>query len=133
MATAAPVPCQRIIMPSRLASPLAVRRGLAAIAWLLCVAALGHADPILPSYIYGVDDLNDIYQIDPTPGQQSFNDVSNTGLTNQSNAFAFDRVRDQMFFMNAGTGSANNLWLWNKPVNGFTQIATGAALGVSGF
>ena len=112
--------------------PRVVRRALAAIAWLLCAAAAAHADPIQPSYIYGIDDLNDIYQIDPTPGQQTFNGVYNTGLTGQSNAFAFDRVRDQMFFMNVGTGSANNLWLWNKPINGFTQIAAGSALGVSG-
>lgn len=102
---------------------------------LVCLGFLtspGHAEPITPSYIYGIDDLNDIYQIDPTPGQQSFNGVYNTGLSGQSNAFAFDRVRDQMFFMNVGTGSANNLWLWNKPVNGFTQIAAGSALGVGG-
>jgi hypothetical protein len=107
-------------------------RLLVAAAWLIGVATAGRADPITPRFIYGIDDANDIYQIDPTPGQQSFNGVYNTGLTAQSNAFAFDRVRDQMFFINVGTGSANDLWLWNKPVGTFTQIATGSALGVSG-
>ncbi len=119
-------------MVSRFLSLLPAGLALAAVSWLLCNASPSHADPILPSYIYGIDDDNDIYQIDPTPGQQSFNGVYNTGLSGQSNAFAFDRVRDQMFFMNVGTGSANNLWLWNKPVGSFTQIATGSALGVGG-
>lgn len=130
--TAVLAPLNRLLMSSTRSFAFVARRVLAIVAWLFCAAAASHADPILPSYLYGIDDDNDIYQIDPTPGQQTFNGVYNTGLIGQSNAFAFDRVRDQMFFMNVGSGSANNLWLWNKPINGFTQIAAGTALGVSG-
>jgi hypothetical protein len=57
------------------------------------------------SYIYGIDDSNDIWQVNPEPGEQTFVDVYNTNLANQSNAFAFDRDRDQMFFLNRGPGT----------------------------
>lgn len=96
------------------------------------------------SYIYGIDDVNDIWQVNPEPGDQTFVDVYNTGLTpgisQTSNAFAFDRERDQMFFLNRGTngntppgaGTENNLWMWNKPLGTFVQIATGTQLGIAG-
>jgi hypothetical protein len=91
-----------------------------------------------PSYIYGIADNNDIYQINPVPGQQSFNLVYNTGLTGQSNAFAFDRQRDQMFFINpsgtfSGTPYSNGLFLWNKPAGTFSLLATtGSSYGAGG-
>jgi len=94
------------------------------------------ADPVVPSYMYGIDDSNQIYQINAKPGEQGFNSVYNTALTNQSNAFAFDRDRDQMFFLNRGPGDPapqeNNLWMWNKPLGTFHQIATGSNLGING-
>jgi hypothetical protein len=43
--------------------------------------------------------------VNPEPGEQTFVDVYNTNLANQSNAFAFDRDRDQMFFLNRGPGT----------------------------
>jgi hypothetical protein len=96
--------------------------------------------PALPSYLYGIDDTNDIWQVNPKPGEQSFTDVYPTGLTHTSNAFAFDRDRDQMFFLNRGvdapnnvvTGNLNDLWMWNKPLGTFSQITTGATLGIAG-
>jgi len=91
-----------------------------------------------PSYIYGIADNNDIYQINPVPGEQSFAAVYNTGLSGQSNAFAFDRDRDQMFFINPsgtfnGTPYTNGLFLWNKPAGTFALLATtGSSYGVAG-
>lgn len=88
--------------------------------------------PAVPSYLYGIDDTNDIWQVNPKPGEQSFTDVYPTGLTVQSNAFAFDLDRDQMFFLNQGVGDAvNNLWMWNKPLGTFNQIATGVTMGIA--
>lgn len=95
------------------------------------------AQVIDPSYIYGIADNNDIYQINPVPGQQSFGSVYNTGLSGQSNAFAFDRDRDQMFFMNpsgtfGGTPYTNGLFLWNKPAGTFSLLAaTGSSFGAT--
>jgi hypothetical protein len=95
--------------------------------------------PAVPSYLYGIDDSNDIWQANPKPGEQSFDNVYPTGLTYRSNAFAFDRDRDQMFFLNRGVdGTApdadalNNLWMWNKPLGTFSEVATGAAMGIAG-
>ena len=88
------------------------------------------------SYIYGIDDSNDIWQVNPEPGEQTFVDGYNTNLANQSNAFTFDRDRDQMFFLNRDPGapapSENNLWMWNKPLGTFVQIATGTQLSING-
>lgn len=94
------------------------------------------ADLIDPSYIYGIADNNDIYQINPD--QKTFGVVYNTGLTRQSNAFAFDRDRDQMFFVNQSgtfnsTPYSNGLFLWNKPTGVFSLLATsGTSFGVTG-
>jgi len=96
------------------------------------------AQGVDPSYIYGIADNNDIYQINPVPGQQSFSSVYNTGRTGQSNAFAFDRDRDQMFFINPSgtfnsTSYTNGLFLWNKPAGTFSLLATtGSSYGVVG-
>lgn len=96
------------------------------------------AQGIDPSYIYGIADNNDIYQVNPVPGQQSFSSVYNTGRTGQSNAFAFDRDRDQMFFINPSgtfesTPYTNGLFLWNKPAGTFSLLATsGSSYGVVG-
>lgn len=93
----------------------------------------------LPSFLYGIDDTNNIWQINPKVGEQSFVDVYPTGLADRSNAFAFDRDRDQMFFLNRGVPNTspdadtlNDLWMWNKPVGTFSQITTGATMGIAG-
>jgi len=103
-----------------------------------CLMASADAQVIDPSYIYGIADNNDIYQINPVASQQSFGAVYNTGLSGQSNAFAFDRARDQMFFINpsgtfSGTPYTNGLFLWNKPAGTFSLLAaTGTSYGVAG-
>jgi hypothetical protein len=116
----------------RLTWPLVLLLGIA--------AALGTgqsaADTLDPSYIYGIADNNDIYQINPD--QKTFGVVYNTGLSGQSNAFAFDRNRDQMFFINpsgtfAGTPYTNGLFLWNKPAGSFSLLAAnGSSFGITG-
>lgn len=113
---------------------LSRRVSLAVVASLLMVSAAlrpAAANPTLPSYTYGIADDNQIWQIDPVPGHQSFESTYNTGLTGQSNAVAFDRGRDQLLFLDV----TNNLYLWNKPLGGspaaFQQIASGSSLGIA--
>lgn len=88
------------------------------------------ADPIVPTYIYGIGDQNKIWQIDPVPGQQSFMMSYGTGLTGLSNAVAFDTGRDQLWFLSA----TNDLYLWNKSLGGapgaFQQVTTASSLGI---
>jgi len=112
---------------------LSRRVSLAVVASLLLVSA-GLRSAVatqIPSYIYGIADDNQIWQINPIPGQQSFEGTYNTGLTGQSNAVAFDRGRDQLFFLSEN----NDLYLWNKPLGGspsaFQQITTSSSLGLS--
>jgi hypothetical protein len=103
-------------------------RSLFVLAGMLLVSStVPHAvaDPIAPSYIYGIGDNNLIWEIDPV-GQTS-RSVFNTGLTGQSNAFAFDTVRDQMFFVDAN----KDLYYWNHATT-IERVATAAQLGVSG-
>ncbi|MEI7862027.1 MAG: hypothetical protein WCJ21_05325 [Planctomycetota bacterium] len=92
---------------------------------------LATAEPIVPTYVFGIADNNQIWQIDPVPGQQSASSTFSTGLTGLSNAAAFDRGRDQMFFLS----NSNDLYMWNKPLGGspstFQEIATSANLGIS--
>ena len=109
------------------------RLSLVIAAVLLCCAVVrpAAATSIVPSYIYGIADDNQIWQINPIPGQQSFESTYNTGLSGQSNAVAFDRGRDQLLFLDV----SNNLYLWNKPLGGspsaFQQITTSGSLGIS--
>ncbi|NQW46139.1 MAG: hypothetical protein HQ464_00055, partial [Planctomycetes bacterium] len=92
---------------------------------------LASADPIVPSYVFGIADNNQIWQIDPAPGQQSSQDAFNTNLTGLSNAVAFDRGRDQLFFLD----SINDLYVWNKPLGASAAtiqvITTSGSLGIS--
>ena len=108
------------------------RTAIACVASLLMVSgAFRSAAATDPSYIYGIADDNQIWQINPVPGQQSFASTFNTGLTGQSNAVAFDRGRDQLLFLDV----SNNLYLWNKPLGGspseFQQITTSSSLGIN--
>jgi hypothetical protein len=112
---------------------LSRRVSLAVVASLLLVSA-GFRSAVatqIPSYIYGIADDNQIWQINPIPGQQSFEGTYNTGLSGSSNAVAFDRGRDQLLFLDV----SNNLYLWNKPLGGsaseFQQITTSSSLGIT--
>jgi hypothetical protein len=76
------------------------------------------------SYIYGITDNNEIYEIDMV--NKTNTKVYNTGLTGSSNAFAFDNTRNHFFFIDP----AKNLNFWDRGSN-FTQIATAAELGLT--
>lgn len=109
-----------------------IASGLAVVlAVVLGIVQPAAAGPVVPSYVYGIADDNQIWQIGPGPGYQTFESTYNTGLTGQSNAVAFDRGRDQLLFLDV----SNNLYLWNKPLGGspsaFQQITTSGSLGIS--
>ena len=92
---------------------------------VLCAAVpAATAASIAPSYVYGIDDSNDIWEIDPAGKTAEV--VYGTGRTGQSNAFAFDTVRDQMFFIDAN----KDLYYWNHGTT-VAEVATAAQLGVS--
>lgn len=85
---------------------------------------------IIASYIYGIDDANNIWQV-TLSGTGNRNDrVFLTGLpgTGNSNAFAYDTVRDEMFFMNSGTNATPTLYYWNRQ-SAVAPVATKAQLG----
>ena len=107
---------------------LSRRVSLAVVASLLLVSGAfrsAAADSIVPSYIYGIGDNNRIWEIDPVGKTSQI--VYETGLTGESNAFAFDTVRDQMFFVDAN----KDLYYWNHAAT-IARVATAAELGVSG-
>ena len=97
---------------------------LAAVA--ACVVLTGTRDSAGAgvSYIYGIDDANFVWEVDPA-GKTYTRELS-TGLTGQSNAFAYDTGRDDMYFLS----SAKDLYYWNHGST-FTKLANAAALGLS--
>jgi hypothetical protein len=76
------------------------------------------------SYIYGITDGNEIYEIDMV--NKTNTRVYNTGLAGSSNAFAFDNTRNHFFFIDP----SKNLNFWDRG-SAFTQIATAAQLDLS--
>lgn len=97
---------------------------LAAVA--ACVVLTGTRDSAGAgvSYIYGIDDSNYVWEVDPTG--KTYTRELNTGLTGQSNAFAYDTGRDDMYFLS----SVKDLYYWNHGST-FTKLANAAALGLS--
>ena len=81
-----------------------------------------------PVNIYGIDDANSIWEIDPVAKQ--FTRVNDTGLGGQSNSMAYDTTRDQFFFTNAATSS---LRFWGRGSTGAGStpaVATLSQIGV---
>ena len=76
------------------------------------------------SYIYGIDDNNYVWEVDPTG--KTYTQELSTGLTGQSNAFAYDTVRDDMYFLS----SAKELYYWNHG-SIFAKLSSAADLGLS--
>lgn len=81
----------------RLAAVIAVAAG-AASAW---------ADPVVPAFIYGIDDNNDIWEIDPVAKRSSLALVQPSGT---SNSLAYDTVRNDLFFID----SQKKLRYWSR-------------------
>jgi len=85
--------------------------------------------------IYGIDDSNDIWEINPLDDTYSL--VNATGLagTQVSNSMAYDKSRDVFYFTYRGTsaGLSNSLLSWNRQTTGIaslTAVATLAELGI---
>jgi hypothetical protein len=122
-----------------------MRKNLTSIASRLAIAPLAivfAAVMIAPSaaapvsYVYGIDDSNNLYEIDPV-GQTLTNVFTGQSpVSGQSNAFAYDRTnpaREFLFFMNGSgstTGSGQNLYVWNKLTNSQSLVANTTQLGI---
>lgn len=91
------------------------------IAGLVMVPAAAVADPVTP-LIYGVDNVNDIYQIDPVSQTSSRVLVQPTG--GASNALAYDSSRSQLFFI----GPDNGLKYWVKDSGTTASAVSGTTL-----
>jgi len=113
----------KFLLPASSAAAFTLVAGLA----MAVVAAPASAAPT--SYIYGIDDSNNIWEINVA--LQTTTQVFSTGLpgTANSNAFAYDKDKENMFFLN-GSGTSSTLYVWNKPTNSLTVAATAAQLGV---
>lgn len=122
--------CERLtILVSRVAcvrasARLSVALGLVvswAVAWTPSPAG---AAPL--SFMYGVGDDNNIYEINPilqtVTGTISTASLSLTGST--PNAFALDRSREQILFLS----SDKNMYFYDRDANALGQVATAAQL-----
>ena len=101
---------------------------------LLSLEALESRRVLAASYVYGIDDSNNIYQIDPIAKAQSKIFETGLGGTANSNAFAYDRTnasREFLFYMNyqnADTAGNQTLYVWNKMTGVQSVVATAANL-----
>jgi hypothetical protein len=59
-------------------------------------AASAWAGPPVPAYIYGIDNINDIYEIDPIAKTSTLVLAQPAGI---SNSLAYDTVRNDLFFI----------------------------------
>jgi hypothetical protein len=95
-------------MSSRL--PFAARHFLTPIPLALAILGLAAALPVAavaaPAIIYGIDNNNDIYEIDPVNKTSALALVQPAG--GFSNALAYDTTRDHLFFI----GPDNGLKYW---------------------
>ena len=105
----------------RLSCPRA--HGLKAL--VLAVASLLLPSAARAEYIYGIDDYNNIWEVDPVNRTDKIVVSGSTyGLTEfqKSNSFAYDPIRDEMFFTYSGTAAgAAGLYYWNH-TNGSNAI-----------
>lgn len=95
---------------------------------ILCAFGWGvaQAEPIPPnSYIYGIDDANYLWQLDPV--SKTSVRVYQTVLTGTSNALAYDTGRSDLYAVDG----SNDLWWWNAVVDAPVKVATAAQLGLS--
>ena len=107
------------------------RMVLAPVAALACVAAGAGVAPAAPVNIYGIDDNNSIWEIDPIARQ--FTKVDDTALSGsqQSNSMAYDTTRDQFFFTYRGDST---LRFWGRGSTGAGStppIATWGQIGLA--
>ncbi len=98
----------------------------------IAMALLGLATAAAPAsadFIYGIGSNNHIYEVNT--GTQTIQDVFDAVPavgTGNSNAFAYDGVRNEMLFVGPALGGAN-LYSWNRDLASITQVATALELG----
>lgn len=111
-------------MPRRL--PKAIGSIVWAVAMtLLEVSTVAFGGQVAPSFIYGIDDTNILWQMDLiglTSGT-----VEQTALAGVSNGLAYDTARSDLFAVDG----QNNLWWWNQDNPQYAAIASAAALGIA--
>ncbi len=93
-----------------------------ACAVVVTAAASAWADPLPAAYIYGIDNNNDIYEIDPVAKTSSLVLVQPAG--GESNSLAFDTARSHLFFI----GPDNGLKYWVQGVGSTANAVTGPGL-----
>ncbi|MCT0229406.1 hypothetical protein KQ306_00820 [Synechococcus sp. CS-1324] len=97
-----------------------------ALACLAACTALAWAQPARADFIYGIGDDNIIYQVETD--SQTIAPIFNTGLSGSSNAFAYDPIRKQFFFID----SARNLRFWDGGPSLFSVAGAGSGVIGSG-
>lgn len=85
-------------------------------------AASAWAEPLPAAYIYGIDNNNDIYEIDPVAKTSTL--VLDEPAGGFSNALAFDTARDHLFFI----GPDNGLKYWVQGVGTTATAVSGPSL-----
>ena len=96
---------------------MAVSKSLLALGGILATVLAPQA--ARADFIYGIGDDNIIYQVETT--SKTIAPIFNTRLSGLSNAFAYDAVRKQFFFVDAGS----NLKFWDGGASLF-NVATPA-------
>lgn len=89
-----------------------------------------------PTYIYGIDDNNIIWEVDPLA--KTIVKVNDTNLAGNaiSNSMAYDTDRDQFFFMYSGSTAKyqNKLVFWdraNTGINSLDDVTTLSSIGAT--
>ena len=111
----------------RLAITLACRLlgRVAVAAVIVTMAATAWAGPPAPAYIYGVDNANDIYEINPVSKTSTRVLVQPTG--GSSNSLAFNTDRDQLYFI--GPDNGLKYWVQGSGTTGIS-VAGSPAVGI---
>jgi len=107
--------------------------------WCLPAFSVSTALHAMETIIYGIDDSSRIVQMTLSQNGNQFSgsiqSILATGLTGEQNAFAYDTVRDQMFFVSSaapGAGfSPKSLYLWDRG-SSVSLLADSTQIGVAG-
>jgi len=97
----------------------------AVVAAVLVVSSVAFGGPLPPSYIYGIDDTNQLWEMNMAG--TSGTAIAQTPLSGTSNGLAYDSGRNDLFVVDG----QNNLWWWNQGTTQYAQIATATALGIT--
>jgi len=99
---------------------------LSAVAGLAVVVAAMSTAPAFGAFIYGIDDNNNIHEVNTDTQSSTTVYTNGTIPAGVSNAFAYDTARDQFFFID----SNNDLQFWTRVGNPSTLVSA-ATLGLN--